>query len=556
MKIEYKSKRSSMKLFCVALASCLFAGCTNYDIDNTYSRNNSIIDITASSDYVVLDESAPDAVALTVEWTPAADLGNDYITTYQYQMELLGSKADAIQEYEDGGVFRRSYTNKQLQEILINNFQQLTSTRGEMKFTVNASFEGPRLVVPDMASITIKVKTYGAKQFKADKVYMGGEAVGEKRIELTSSSNNANLYVYNGKLSAGKINFPVLYGDEENAISPVSADMEITSDAMEATVVDLKEAHSWIIPEEDNYRVTINFSNQTVTIMPAGDIIEVDKIYLAGTATNGLTDEEKEVTQTLENADLYAFRGELKAGKLYLPILFNELKAISIVPSTNGHDISDGNAVNFAQVSTESATDSRYWEIPADGTYRIVVDTDLKTITIYSSATDLKPKETGTWNAAAVDGSLGTTYKCSINELWMYGTFNNYAHDSGLPSGFEKKYTLIQSKANPRVFVYKGTPLPRNADKDYFEKPGVTASVVFYIGVNGKTANNAWAFGSTAPNASRNNRICDYITAKTGVPETLKEGQGDNRYAYFIIPVNTNYVMVDIDNLKVVFDNK
>ena len=548
MKIEYKSKRSSMKLFCVALASCLFAGCTNYDIDNTYSRNNSIIGITASSDYVVLDESAPDAVALTVEWTPAADLGNDYITTYQYQMELLGSKADAIQEYEDGGVFRRSYTNKQLQEILINNFQQLTSTRGEMKFTVNASFEGPRLVVPDMASITVKVKTYGAKQFKADKLYMGGEAVGDKRVELTPSKNNVNLYVFNGKLSAGKINFPVFYGDEENAISPVSADMEITSDAMEATVVDLKEAHSWVIPEEDNYRVTINFSNKTVTIMPAGDIIEVDKIYLEGTATDGLTDEEKEVTRTLENAELYAFRGTLKAGKLYLPILFNELKAISIVPSTNSHDISDGNAVNFAQVSTESGTGSKYWEIPEDGTYRIVVDTDLKTITIYSSTRDLKSKEIS-WNGEAC--GLGNPYTGPVETLWMYGTFNAYAYDAGMFTGFQDQYKLVQSLANPFVFVYKGNVLPRETKTDDYKK-NATGSVKFCV--YNKKSNNMWAYGSTA--SAKRNEYCGYVTAKTGVTEGLVEGQGDNRYAYFLIPENTNFVMVDIKNLQVVFDNK
>lgn len=552
MKMKNERKKSFFKLLYIALASCLLAACNDNDIDNTYSRNNFSIAMSASSDYVVLDENAPDEVALTVEWTPATDYGYDFITTYQYQMELAGSKAEAIKEYEDNGVFKRSYTNKQLQEILINDFQQLTSTTGNLKFTINASFEGPRLMVPDMSSITVKVKTYGDKQFLADKVFMAGTAVGENDVVMTASSNNANLYVYNGKLSAGKINFPVLYSDEENAISPVSADMDITSDAMDATMLDRKEAHSWIIPEEDNYRVTVNFSNRTVTIIPAGDIIEVDKIYLAGTATNGMSEEETEVTQTLENESLYAFRGELKAGKLYLPILFNEQKAVSIVPNGNSHEISDGVAVNFAQASTEASTDSKYWEIPQDGTYRIVVDTDLKMITIYSQATDLKPKKE-TWNGAAA--GLPNPYTGEINELWMYGTFNNYAHDVGLLTGFEKKYTLTQSKADPCVFVYKDATLPRNTDKDYFEVATATASVVFYVGVEGKVANNAWAYGSTAE-ASRTGKKCGYVTAVSNVPETLKGGQSDNRYAYFIIPANTNYVVVDIDKLTVVFGTK
>lgn len=546
MKMKNERKKSFFKLLYIALASCLLAACNDNDIDNTYSRNNFSIAMSASSDYVVLNENAPDEVALTVEWTPATDYGYDFITTYQYQMELAGSKAEAIKEYEDNGVFKRSYTNKQLQEILINDFQQLTSTTGNLKFTINASFEGPRLMVPDMSSIIVKVKTYGDKQFLADKVFMAGTAVGENDVELTASSNNVNLYVYNGKLSAGKINFPVLYGDEENAISPLLTDMNITSDAMDATMLDRKEAHSWIIPEEDNYRVTVNFSNRTVTIIPAGDIIEVDKIYLAGTATNGMSEEETEVTQTLENESLYAFRGELKAGKLYLPILFNEQKSISIVPNGNSHEVSDGVAVNFAQASTEASTDSRYWEIPEDGTYRIVVDTDLKMITIYSQATDLESKEVS-WNNTTIGQN---PYKAPITVLWMYGTFNAFARDAGMFTGYQDKYKLVQSLANPHVFVYKGDVLPMESEKD--ERGNVVRASMKFCVENHN--NNVYAFGSTAD--AKRNEYNGYINAVSNVPEKLVAGQGDNRYAYFIIPANTNYVVVDIDKLTVVFGTK
>lgn len=548
MKMKNERKKSFFKLLYIALASCLLAACNDNDIDNTYSRNNFSIAMSASSDYVVLNENAPDEVALTVEWTPATDYGYDFITTYQYQMELAGSKAEAIKEYEDNGVFKRSYTNKQLQEILINDFQQLTSTTGNLKFTINASFEGPRLMVPDMSSITVKVKTYGDKQFLADKVFMAGTAVGENDMVLTVSSNNANLYVYNGKLSAGKINFPVLYGDEENAISPLSTDMDITSDAMDATMLDRKEAHSWIIPEEDNYRVTVNFSNRTVTIIPAGDIIEVDKIYLAGTATNGMSEEETEVTQTLENESLYAFRGELKAGKLYLPILFNEQKAVSIVPNGNSHEISDGVAVNFAQASTEASTDSKYWEIPQDGTYRIVVDTDLKMITIYSQATDLKPKMVGPWKDTFSKPGSTVMVTTEVEELWMYGGFNGYQGTVGFNKQFDTKYVLKRSLANPHIFVYKGDALPR---KSVAENVGsITGAIKFCVS---NMHNNVYAYGATATATSGKWEV---VSVTNNTPLNVFEGQLGNRYSYFLIPENTNYVMVDIENLIVVFDAK
>ncbi len=530
----------------IILGCFMMASCIDNDIDNEYSRNKSSIVMTASADEVILDENAPDDVALTVEWSPATDYGNDFITTYQYQMELIGSKEESLKEYEDEGNFKRSYTNKQLQDILVNDFNQFTGTKGEVKFTVTASFEGSHLIVPDMSSVSVKVRTYGDMQFLADKVYMEGTSVGEQRVELSKNANNSNLYVYNGVLSAGKINFPILYGDETNVISPVSGDEEISSEAMNAAVYTSGDAHSWIIPENDTYRVTIDFSQKTVTIVPAGDIIDVDKIYLAGTAVNGLDEAETEVTKTLENDNLYAFRGNLKAGTLYLPILFDGMKSLSIVPESSSHDINDGKSTGFAQANTGTATNTQYWTIPEDGTYRIVVDTDLKTITIYSPKTDLQSKEVS-WNNTTIGQN---PYKAPITVLWMYGTFNAFARDAGMFTGYQDKYKLTQSLANPRVFVYKGEALPVKSEKD--ERGNTVKGSMKFCVENHN--NNVYAFGSTA-DAKRNDHN-GYIEVTSNAPQKLVEGQGDNRYAYFIIPENINYVKVDIDKLEVVFDTK
>lgn len=543
MNMKNEIKQNFLKCITTAGAVCLLAACQNHDIDNRYSRNGSCMEITASADSLVLDENAPEAVALTLEWTPAADYGYEFITTYRYRMELEGSKADAIQEYEDEGVFKRSYTNRELQEILVNRFGQLTSTGGYMKFTVTASFEGPRLVVPDMAAVSVKVKTYGPKQFLADKVFIGGAAAGTAYIELPPSADNPDVYVYNGNLSAGKIYFPVWYGDEINAVCP-AVDTEITSEAMPATVTDRQSASAWIIPEAGSYRVTLNLAARTVTIVPSEDILEADKIYLAGTAVGG---GEIEVMPALEKESLYAFRGELQAGSLYLPILFNEEKALSIAPKANGsRDIDDGRTVSFAQVPTATAAGSNYWNIPSAGTYRIVVDTEAKTIAIYSPATDLRSKQVS-WNNTVAGINPFTS---AVEKLWMYGTFNSYAHDSGAPAGFQDKYTLIQSLANPCVFVYKGDTLPKETAKDESGSP-VAGTVKFCVSdIN----NNVYAYGSTA-DAKRNDHN-GYVTVTSNASQPLAEGQKDNRYAYFIIPDNTNYVVVDIERLTVVFDTK
>ena len=205
----------------VGAALCSAAVSCQQKIDNEYSRHNFSIEMRASSEAIVLDESKPDETALTISWTPAAEYGDDYTTTYLYTVEHTTSTASGVKEYEDEGNFTRSYTNKELQDMLIGRFGQLTSTRSGLKFTITASFEGPKLIIPDEASVMVSVKTYGAKQFAADKVWLGGSVVAEN-VELTANANNPALYVWQGNLKAGDLNFPVVFGDENNLIVPAA----------------------------------------------------------------------------------------------------------------------------------------------------------------------------------------------------------------------------------------------------------------------------------------------------------------------------------------------
>lgn len=552
----------------IGTAGLLFAGCTE-EVDNEYTRFQYVMEMTASADEIVLNDETPDDVALTIAWTEPVDYGSDVLTTYEYQWYLQGSGLTPGSEYEDMGNFTRTYTHAELQDIMVNDFNCLTSTWGTMEFTATASFEGTsgQIILDDEASVTVRIKTYGDKQFAADRVFISGTAVGSENIELTASESNTDLYVYNGELSAGKFNFPVVYGDENNVIVPESlADTPVGDGSMGASVVGQDETGAsagWTVSETADYRVTLNFSTRSVTVMNADDILEFEKIYVDGTATDALEETALELTQTLEDENLYAWRGELSEGTLYLPLEFNGARAMSIVPNGESHDLSDGQTVSFSSASS-SATENRYWQIPSAGTYRIVVNTELRTITIYSPNTDLQPKYTSSgWNGEA-SGYGNPASAVAVECLWMYGTFyNRLASDSGLQTGFFYDYRCMQSLADPQKFVYSGDALPRNTGSDYFGATS-TGSVVFYIGpvepYEGEYGtvqpwNNSYAFGSTA-DASRAQSRCGYVDATLGVPETLVEGQSDNRYAYFNIPEGCNNVVVDLRNMTVTFNQR
>lgn len=540
----------NLGIVAVGMMSILATSCED-DIDNTASRNKSQIELNASGEYIKLDESKPNETAFTLQWSPAHDFGEDYITTYKYEMQLIGSTAENIKEFDDDAEFFRSYTNQEMQQILVDHFGLTTSTIGEVLFTVTASFEGSRLMVPDVATTTLKFKTYGPKQYKADILYVGGTAVGDDNIKLTLKDEANGIYSYEGTLVAGKINFPVDYADELNAISPETADAPITTGEMTGVISDRTEANSWVIPSGGTYRITVNLSKKTVKIVEAGTVVEADTIFLAGSAVGV---DQIEMTQTLENEQLYAWRGELKAGNLYIPLTFEDEQAMAIVPeAADSHDIEDGQLATFGQALI-SKVDKQYWTIPSNGTYRIVLNREEKTIAIYSAATDLKPLTVSFNNT-----ELGQNpWSQDINVLHMYGGFNGFAKDSGTDEETgkpikccEAKYDLIQSVANPKVFVYKGEVLPRNEHADsYYGKS-------FYGSVNFNTlqyANNGWFAGSTA-DAIRQ-QYNGYTTVTAGRVEGIVTGQSHNRYAYFLIPEGCNYVVVDLENGTVLFDIK
>ena len=511
-------KNSIIKYAAFAAISGLFmTGCTE-EVDNEYSRFPSVIKITASAEEIVLNEDTPDDVALTLSWSEAADHGSDYMTTYVYEYDLEQKSAPHSEEVFEGEEFVRTYTHADLQEMLVDDYAYTTSTWGTMVFSITANFEGTAgaaVVLPDQDEVTVKVKTYGDKQFAADQVFLGGSAAGSENIELAPSETNPDLYVYNGNLAAGGFNFPVVYGDENNVIIPAgSQNVTVESgETYDAVVVGSDEtAYSWNITEADSYRVSLNFSNHTVSVIKTSEIMEVDKIFMSGSAAGAA---EIEVTQTLENESLYAWRGTLSAGTLSFPIEFGGERNLTMVPNSNDHGFNDGQANPFTTVNS-SAAGSRYWEIPEEGTYRIVIDTDARTVTIYSAATDLKPMTVSFKRTQAPAEDPCTV---QVETLYIFG--DDVYYTGSQPKG--DPYILTQSLANPRLFVYKGEAL---------KKDNIKFCVTDHW-------NNEYAFGS-GPDRDK-----DLAVTAGQTVSPIYGGQGNNRYAMFSLPDGViNYIEV------------
>ena len=252
------------------------------------------------------------------------------------------------------------------------------------------------------------------------------------------------------------------------------------------------------------------------------------------------------LTQTLENANLFACLETLNAGKLNLKVLYE-----NVYIATEGGAYTDGGET--AYTTADEACD---FDIAAEGLYRIVLNKETGKLIIYSPETN--PKNASVTYNNTVDKI--NPYTQEVTSLWMYGTFNGSVQDGAncpmerANCQFECKYRLIQSLANPCLFVYynEGKALPR------YEKVFQSWDNVKYMGgVNfyvSNIQNNVYAYGSTAE-AKRDSKT-GAVECSLGESSTAVAGQSDNRYALFLIPEGANYVEVDIQNLTVLFDKR
>lgn len=260
----------------------------------------------------------------------------------------------------------------------------------------------------------------------------------------------------------------------------------------------------------------------------------IESVSISGTAAGP---EPIQVARTLENENLYAWKGELNEGSLVISV--NDGAGYISVADRNFTGVESGYTV---------LEDAAEWDVQAD-TYRIVIDTEKRTVAVRNSDNDLENTVVEYNNTV----DKVNPFSQSVTELWMWGGFNSFSTGEGMKTGFDPEYKLTQSLANPQLFVYHGDVLPClnavDANNGNQRKTGFIKFLVSNI------ENNVYAYGSTA--AAKRNEYSGYLEDIVhGQPYTLVPGQSDNRYAYFILPENTNYVEINIEELTVIFDNR
>ena len=265
-----------------------------------------------------------------------------------------------------------------------------------------------------------------------------------------------------------------------------------------------------------------------VTVTPIKvDVFDADKVSLSGTAISSVTEIEK----TVENANLYAWYGELSIGELQIPVEL-EGQTYYIVPSDGNGALRDGELVDVKMTETPVS-----WNIPSAGNYRLLIDMENKQVRIYSSATDLKPLSV-TFHPSGAETNPEATIE--VLDLYAYGAGTDWG---------VRKLNLKQSFADPQILIYdaeehNGTKL----------SSGMKFCVAqnFSVGDADYNQNNAYCF--TCPLTAEGKK--QNLTLTLGKVGELHGGaDGETRNSYYTIPAS-DLLIFDLRHGTILARNK
>ncbi len=242
----------------------------------------------------------------------------------------------------------------------------------------------------------------------------------------------------------------------------------------------------------------------TVNVMPA-------RVAVGGTAVGA---DRIEMQKTLEDPNQYAYLLNLRPGDLNI-VMENSGKTFYATANDGSTALKDGATTGVKLSETPFA-----WKIETAGEYRVVINMQKGTATIYSPAKALSPK--------VVQWSTFTT---TVSELWMHGAINSF----GTPIKMDCNVSL----ADPQVLVYTGG------------RVGKTKFIVY--GGNDNNKNLAYAFSAPLTAAGGAQELS--LTLGTSAP--LAGGSTSaQRNSYYTIPTGTNLLVIDLRNMTILADRR
>lgn len=339
------------------------------------------LEITLSSDTVILLQREGATQALSIDWTSGSNHGAGSAISYQVWIDQAGN------EFAEGikWVFPRTtsrtltFSHAQWQDTLLTYFPTLPLEKyTTLEVCVRATVE----MTGEEQVSAVKTLTVCPYKTRVENLYMVGDATpngwdAQLATRLTPHPDSIGVFTYEGVLSRGEFKFlltpgiwlPCYVRDEQDSTQMILREKE-----------DEYPDFKWEISHKSNYRLVINTNELTLTMIDlGGDFVEpvYDHVYMIGDATIGGWSWDNVTEMSVDGTDFncFVYEGTLFQGEIKFPIeikhdwsgLFLMAPQADCPPSENGTYL------------VQNQPDYK-WVIPTTGTWRIVIHADLQTI--------------------------------------------------------------------------------------------------------------------------------------------------------------------------------
>lgn len=170
----------------------------------------------------------------------------------------------------------------------------------------------------------------------------------------------------------------------------------------------------------------------TVNVRPYRPLVwEANRIVLSGASTDG---DKLVMSKTVENEFQYAFVHDLVQGGI--GITLETEQGDTYVQLAEGVD----NWVDGEEVDVVLGDEPTVLNLPKDGEYRVILNTETRKLKIYSPDKKLEPF------IAKFPDKTGKEYEVSVENLWAYGDINKWSNNL-------KDGKFRPSLANPKLLV-------------------------------------------------------------------------------------------------------
>jgi hypothetical protein len=237
----------SFIIMSIVLVSCEDKGLENTDWLKEPDFVNPLT-LSLSSNEIVLLKENEEANAITFTWTQGNDRGAGTTLTYFFRMDIEGnkfsegledddSKNTVITEQIPAGVFTKSYTVKQLNDLLLKNFKRPGGVATNLEVQIIAKVDNsPQFQLPEVSTSSFVATSYSPGPLP---LFMVGDAISGSWDYSTGKSlpeiTERTIYNFVGDFSVGSFKVIEKPGSELPSYDPAAGNTLVYNETDQRT---------------------------------------------------------------------------------------------------------------------------------------------------------------------------------------------------------------------------------------------------------------------------------------------------------------------------------